>query len=88
VHVALIPAKPLTADGAAEKQMWSIESYHNGSYLFEASVPAGSASAAPFTIQVTPADDLPAWRYILRPIEALVPLEGRLPRLASVPRAH
>jgi hypothetical protein len=88
VRVELVPAKPSVADRADQKRMRSTESYQNGSYLFEASLPAGIAKGGPFTIRVTPAEDLPAWRYILRPIEALVPPDGRLPRLSSVPRTN
>jgi hypothetical protein len=88
VRVAMVPTLGSVPNPTMARLMWSAESYRNGSYLFEGTMPAAALAGESCAIRVTPALDLPVWRYILRAIEASVPCGAPVPQLAGTPRAH
>ena len=73
VRVALVPIRDSGPDFAMARQMWSSESYHNGTYLYEVTLPVATLLGGDCAIRVAPARGLPLWRDILRVIQAPIP---------------
>ena len=72
VRVALVPIRDSVPDFAMAHQMWSTESYHNGTYLYEVTLPVAALAGGNCAVRVTPARGLPLWRDILRVIETSI----------------
>jgi hypothetical protein len=69
VRVAMVPTRGSVPNATQTRLMLSAESSHNGSHLFEGTMPAAALGEG-CTVRVTPALDLPVWRDLLRAIEA------------------
>jgi hypothetical protein len=75
VRVALVPIRDSAPDFAMAHLMWSAESYHNGTYLYEVTLPLAALAGGSCAVRVTPARGLPLWRDILRVIQTPIPCQ-------------
>ena len=75
VRVSVVPLDRPTAQSAAIRLSASAERCRDGSHLFDGVIPTEALTRRRCTVRVTPAAELPAWSYILTPIERHVPRE-------------
>src|SRR5687768_6145442 len=70
VQVALVADRAPSAAPGGILLSRRTEPDEDGSHLFEAIVPSAVLDGGSCAVRVTPAADLPAWRYILEAVEA------------------
>ena len=82
VRVSIVSLDRPNAQGIPIRLSANAEQCRDGSYAFEVVVPTAALTHRKCAIRVTPAAELPAWSYILTPIERQIPRE----RLGHSPR--
>ena len=88
VRVALVPMRDSVPDFAMAHPMWSAESYHNGIYLYEVTVPVAALAGGNCAVRITPARGLPLWRDILRVIQTSISCQAAVIEAGEVDETH
>ena len=88
VRVALVPMRNSVPDFVVAHPLWSTMSYHNGIYLYEATVPTAMLDGGNCVIRVTPATDLPLWRDVLRVIQVPISCDASAPASGGAERTR